>query len=47
MGLGGDNSWGFRPHKQYRINPEDLPVSYGFSLVPFDKKQNPETLALW
>ena len=31
MGVGGDNSWGARPHEEYRI-PADEPYSYGFTL---------------
>lgn len=44
MGLGGDNSWGFRPHKKYQIDPAADRISYGFALVPFSGKTNPETL---
>jgi len=29
MGVGGDNSWGARPHKQYQIPVEE----YNFSLT--------------
>jgi len=34
MGVGGDTSWGARPHPEYRIDPG--PLSYRFRLVPFD-----------
>lgn len=44
MGLGGDNSWGFKPHKKYRIEPSQSPIRYGFSLVPFDKNTAIEDL---
>ncbi len=32
MGVGGDNSWGARPHPKYRLTPREY--SYSFSLVP-------------
>lgn len=32
MGVGGDNSWGARPHPQYLIKPQ--PYSWSFSLKP-------------
>ena len=32
MGLGGDNSWGARPHEQYRLNPGEY--TYSFRLSP-------------
>jgi len=34
MGLGGDNSWGARPHDGFRIS-SGKPYSYGFCLRPF------------
>jgi beta-galactosidase len=33
MGVGGDNSWGARPHMQYSIKPGDF--SYSFTIKPF------------
>jgi len=38
MGVGGDNSWGARPHKQYTLDPR--PYHYSFILVPFDAKDD-------
>ncbi|MCK4999047.1 MAG: discoidin domain-containing protein, partial [Anaerohalosphaera sp.] len=35
MGLGGDNSWGARPHPEYTL-PASNPYSYSFVLRPFD-----------
>ena len=35
MGVGGDNSWGARPHKQYTLFPAKY--SYRFSLKPVTK----------
>ena len=35
MGVGGDNSWGARTHKEYTITPGNY--SYHFKLVPFSK----------
>lgn len=37
MGLGGDDSWGAKPHKIYQIDPAVGKISYGFALVPLDK----------
>ena len=34
MGVGGDTSWGARPHPQYTIEPK--PYRYSFILRPFD-----------
>tara|TARA_B110000240_G_scaffold122630_1_gene136897 strand:- start:459 stop:1457 length:999 start_codon:yes stop_codon:yes gene_type:complete len=34
MGVGGDNSWGARPHDQYTLNPK--PYSFSFMLIPFE-----------
>ncbi|GAF80364.1 unnamed protein product, partial [marine sediment metagenome] len=36
MGVGGDNSWGARPHSQYTLPPK--PYSYRFSLTPIPGK---------
>jgi beta-galactosidase len=33
-GLGGDTSWGLKPHKKYQIDPKQT-IEYGFSLIPF------------
>lgn len=35
MGVGGDNSWGAKPHKQYLIRPKDY--SYSFIIQPIIK----------
>ncbi|MEX0289559.1 MAG: glycoside hydrolase family 2 TIM barrel-domain containing protein [Flavobacteriaceae bacterium] len=35
MGVGGDNSWGLMPHKEYQINAGDL--SHGFMIKPIRK----------
>lgn len=37
MGVGGDNSWGAKPHEQYRIKPGKYKFSY--ILSPIIKKQ--------
>jgi beta-galactosidase len=34
MGVGGDTSWGARPHPEYRLPP--LPYRFRVRLVPFD-----------
>jgi beta-galactosidase len=36
MGVGGDNSWGAKPHKQFQI-PSDANYSYTVRLQPYDK----------
>ena len=36
MGVGGDNSWGARPHDEYSLYPQEY--SYSFRLRPFSKK---------
>jgi len=38
MGVGGDNSWGARPHKEYTLGPNEY--SYRFLLIPFLSKEN-------
>ena len=37
MGVGGDNSWGARPHDEFQLKPQ--PYSYGFRLRPFRAEQ--------
>jgi beta-galactosidase len=34
IGVGGDNSWGARPHDQYMIKPGSREFRYGFVLIP-------------
>jgi len=44
MGVGGDDSWGARPHEQYRLPAR--PYSYSFRLRPFSAKdESPAELA--
>ncbi|WP_179020644.1 glycoside hydrolase family 2 TIM barrel-domain containing protein [Winogradskyella forsetii] len=38
MGVGGDNSWGAMPHKEYRIQPQNLSLVYRISKVTHDEK---------
>ena len=41
MGVGGDDSWGATAHEPYLIRPgKENAIEYGFSLVPFDKKED-------
>ena len=35
MGVGGDNSWGAKPHNQYTLYPGEY--KYSFMLIPFNK----------
>lgn len=47
MGLGGDDSWGAIPHEAYLIRPGRAnAIEYGFSIVPFDKKEDYKSLIL-
>ncbi|MFW6123635.1 MAG: glycoside hydrolase family 2 TIM barrel-domain containing protein [Acidobacteriota bacterium] len=44
MGVGGDNSWGAKPHPEYRL--EEKYYTYRFRIRPFDmKKCDPKELA--
>jgi len=44
MGVGGDNSWGARPHDEYTLHVKEY--SYSFRLRPFSKKDGtPMTLS--
>jgi len=40
MGLGGDNSWGKLPRKEYRIPASDGPYSYSFRLRPINRRDS-------
>ena len=45
MGIGGDNSWGALAHKPYLIHSgKQNSISYGFTIVPFDKKTDFKSL---
>lgn len=45
MGIGGDNSWGAMAHEPYLIHSgKENAVSYGFAIVPFDKKTDFKSL---
>lgn len=39
MGVGGDNSWGAKPHKEFTV-PADKSYGYAFCLRPFNAKSN-------
>ena len=39
MGVGGDDSWGARPHSQFQLTEKKY--NYRFRLRPFDKTKNP------
>jgi beta-galactosidase len=44
MGVGGDDSWGAKPHPEYRLTANDY--SYSFRFRPYStNKDNPEKLA--
>ena len=38
MGVGGDNSWGAKPHKQYSIEPMDFKFSFTMKLFSSSKE---------
>ncbi|MBN2417721.1 DUF4981 domain-containing protein [bacterium] len=44
MGVGGDNSWGARPHKQYQLT--DSTYEYSFRLRAYDRKDEVKKLVL-
>lgn len=45
MGIGGDNSWGALAHEPYLIHSgKQNSISYGFTIVPFDKKTDFKSL---
>jgi len=43
MGVGGDNSWGARPHDKYTLHPKKY--EFRFRLHPFDKTLDPFSIA--
>ncbi len=42
MGIGGDNSWGARPHEKYTLSPREY--TYAFRLRPFDREDRPPSV---
>lgn len=42
MGVGGDNSWGARPHEQYTIPVKEY--EFSFSILPWNKEIDPFNL---
>jgi beta-galactosidase len=44
MGVGGDDSWGAKPHDAYRLWPK--PYGYRFCLLPFSTADDPKQLAV-
>jgi beta-galactosidase len=44
-GIGGDDSWGALPHKEYTIYPSKKGYSYGFTLIPFDSRESMQKMA--
>jgi hypothetical protein len=43
MGLGGDDSWGARPHPEFTLYSDKV-YTYSFRLLPFTSSQNPMEL---
>ena len=43
MGVGGDDSWGARPHPEYTLPPQDY--AYRFRIRPLDKDEDPMALS--
>ena len=44
MGVGGDDSWGAKPHDAYRLWPKLY--AYRFCLLPFSAADDPKQLAV-
>ncbi|WP_099159685.1 glycoside hydrolase family 2 TIM barrel-domain containing protein [Virgibacillus ndiopensis] len=44
MGLGGDNSWGARPHSEFTLS-SDKTYAYSYRLRPISKKDSPMELS--
>lgn len=44
MGIGGDNSWGAKPHEEYRIELRPGTIQFGFAWVPFKSASQIESL---
>ena len=44
MGVGGDNSWGARPHPEFTLYSNKV-YTYQFRLLPIDASQNPMDLS--
>ena len=44
MGVGGDNSWGARPHPEFTLNPDKV-YTYRFRLLPLKNFQDPMELS--
>ena len=40
MGVGGDNSWGYRPHDEYRLLDDSY--TYRYSIIPVDEFKGDE-----
>ena len=45
MGVGGDNSWGAKPHKKYTLPMDTITYNLEYVLIPFSKKNQLEELA--
>jgi beta-galactosidase len=43
MGVGGDNSWGARPHPEYTLPPQNY--SFRFRIRPLDAGEDPMALS--
>lgn len=44
MGVGGDDSWGARPHDKYMINPSNKGYRFGFTFIPVNSSQEIEKM---
>jgi beta-galactosidase len=44
MGVGGDDSWGAKPHDQYLIKPSNKVYKYGFTFIPVNSPQEAEEM---
>ena len=43
MGVGGDNSWGYKPHKEYRLLEDNY--TYSFTIQPISDNEDLEKMA--
>lgn len=44
MGVGGDDSWGAKPHDQYLIKPSEQGYKYGFTFIPLESSKEIEVM---
>ena len=45
MGVGGDNSWGAKPHYKYTLPMDTTVYSLDYAIIPFNKKNELDALS--